>query len=637
MEYFFGFDLGDAESAVSILKKGNPEPPQVISVGGSKSFVTAYAMLEDGSLLTGETSCFHPQAVRRRLRFKSRFLNDVQSKEDILQFSKGVLNLLKESPGEETLDESCFYIGCPAGWGRGPREEYRRIFEKAGFPPARIVSESRAALVSACQSRHLQVGYDILSHPVLVVDIGSSTTDFAYIMGGKEVELKTAGEVALGGGLMDEELLRICVQQSRDRQKTEAVLKASEPWRSYCEFSARRLKEKYYSDEKYWETNDCVQNVRIMYRGKQILPLVMNKKISEKLLFGPLPSLDGRSFHDVFMQSLRKTRESLTGDIPQLLFLTGGVSRLSVLADWCREVYPEAVVITSLEPEFSVSRGLAWCGRIDEDMRSFTKEVEDLKDSSTVEQIVAKHIPDLYREAVNTLTGPILAQAAMPVIDRWRNGRIKRLSDIDAALEKEITAWLHTKKARDLLVKPVARWLKPVGYELEEYTVPICVRHNVPYKALSLNSYLSLSDIDIHVEAKNVFAVEEMTWMIDTIITLVVGLLCGGGGIALIANGLPGIIAGAVISIMILFLGKDKLQNVLLNADIPYPVRRLLRRSYFENRLDKMAEKIKADFYESIRNDKNEEISDRLAEEISAQIDECLIRMAKVVEIPLGT
>ena len=637
MEYFFGFDLGDAESAVSILKKGNPEPPQVISVGGSKSFVTAYALLEDGSLLTGEASCFHPQAVRRRLRFKSRFLNDVQSKEDILQFSKGVLNLLKESPGEETLDESCFYIGCPAGWGRGPREEYRRIFEKAGFPPARIVSESRAALVSACQSRHLQVGYDILSHPVLVVDIGSSTTDFAYIMGGKEVELKTAGEVALGGGLMDEELLRICVQQSRDRQKTEAVLKASEPWRSYCEFSARRLKEKYYSDEKYWETNDCVQNVRIMYRGKQILPLVMNKKISEKLLFGPLPSLDGRSFHDVFMQSLRKTRESLTGDIPQLLFLTGGVSRLSVLADWCREVYPEAVVITSLEPEFSVSRGLAWCGRIDEDMRSFTKEVEDLKDSSTVEQIVAKHIPDLYREAVNTLTGPILAQAAMPVIDRWRNGRIKRLSDIDAALEKEITAWLHTKKARDLLVKPVARWLKPVGYELEEYTVPICVRHNVPYKALSLNSYLSLSDIDIHVEAKNVFAVEEMTWMIDTIITLVVGLLCGGGGIALIANGLPGIIAGAVISIMILFLGKDKLQNVLLNADIPYPVRRLLRRSYFENRLDKMAEKIKADFYESIRNDKNEEISDRLAEEISAQIDECLIRMAKVVEIPLGT
>ena len=214
---------------------------------------------------------------------------------------------------------------------------------------------------------------------------------------------------------------------------------------------------------------------------------------------------------------------------------------------------------------------------------------------------------------------------------------IDEATNIDEALKKEITAWLHTKKARDLLVKPVARWLKPVGYELEEYTVPICVRHNVPYKALSLNSYLSLSDIDIHVEAKNVFAVEEMTWMIDTIITLVVGLLCGGGGIALIANGLPGIIAGAVISIMILFLGKDKLQNVLLNADIPYPVRRLLRRSYFENRLDKMAEKIKADFYESIRNDKNEEISDRLAEEISAQIDECLIRMAKVVEIPLGT
>ena len=37
-------------------------------------------------------------------------------------------------------------------------EEYRQIFESAGFPPLKIVSESRAALVSACQSKHMQVG-----------------------------------------------------------------------------------------------------------------------------------------------------------------------------------------------------------------------------------------------------------------------------------------------------------------------------------------------------------------------------------------------------------------------------------------------------------------------------------------------
>ena len=124
--------------------------------------------------------------------------------------------------------------------------------------------------------------------------------------------------------------------------------------------------------------------------------------------------------------------------------------------------------------------------------------------------------------------------------------------------------------------------------------------------------------------------------MIDTIITLVMGLLCGGSGIALIANGLPGIVAGAVISFMVLFLGKDKMQKALLTAHIPLPLRKLLPASYFENRMEKLTDQVKEDFYKSLGTEKNEEIQERLAGDISSQIDECLIRMAKVVEIPLG-
>ena len=142
------------------------------------------------------------------------------------------------------------YIGCPAGWDAQTRERYRYIFEQIGYPPVKIISESRAALVSACQSKHQQVGYDILSHPVLVVDIGSSTTDFAYISGGKEAPLHTAGEVFLGGGIMDELLLDCSLETSKDGKRLREVFAESPSWRSYCEFAARRLKEKYFSDEE---------------------------------------------------------------------------------------------------------------------------------------------------------------------------------------------------------------------------------------------------------------------------------------------------------------------------------------------------------------------------------------------------
>ena len=60
---------------------------------------------------------------------------------------------------------------------------------------------------------------------------------------------------------------------------------------------------------------------------------------------------------------------------------------------------------------------------------------------------------------------------------------------------------------------------------MESYTVPICIKHRVPYTALSLRSYLSADDIDIKVDAKNIFAVDEMTFLIDSIVTAIIAIL----------------------------------------------------------------------------------------------------------------
>ncbi|MDO4805539.1 MAG: Hsp70 family protein [Lachnospiraceae bacterium] len=636
MERFLGFDLGDAESAVSYLKKDGMKTPEVIPVRDAKSFITAYARMQDGTLLIGEEACYAPDAAERKIRFKSRFLKDSDVDRDIKSFAAGVLGELYTNGDLVQGEDCCFYVGCPAGWDKNDRERYRMIFEKTGYPPAKIVSESRAALVSACRSKHLQVGYDILAHPVLVVDIGSSTTDFAYIAGGREVELLTGGEVFLGGGVMDEILLEESVAASPAQRKIREAFTQSDAWRSYCEFASRRLKEKYFSDEEYWKTHACTQTVQIVYDRPVRLVLRMDEKIADKLLNKRVKSLDGKSFREVFLESLRDTRKNIKGDLPDLIFLTGGVSRLPAVSEWCREIYPEAVIITELAPEFSVSKGLAWCGSIDEEMREFEEELQNLIDSTVVEKIVTEQIDGLYMAAVDALTGPILENCVVPIMDRWRSGKIEKLADIDGELKKEIDAYLHTDAAKNLLVDPVAQWLrKYVASELEQYTMPICLRHKIPYRALSLSSYLSLSEIDIKLNAKTVFGVEPFTWMIDTIISILVGLLCGGSGIALIANGLPGIFAGAVISLVILFLGKNKMQSALMKVNIPLPVRKLLPKKYFENHLESITDEVRASFYESLEKDKNEEISERLAGDISRQIEECLTKMARVVEIPL--
>ena len=637
MDRYYGFDLGDAESAVTRFDKNNDTAPEVLRINEAKSFITAYALLRDGKLLIGEGACYAPDATKRKERFKSRFLVDPEASKDVKSFASGVLGELYLNGDLIKSDDCCFYIGCPAGWDKMAREEYRSIFEKTGYPPTKIISESRAALVSACQSKHLQVGYDILNKPVMVVDIGSSTTDFAYIMGGKEVELKTCGEVFLGGGIMDEILLEESIKASPNEAKIRKIFEESDAWHSYCDFAARRLKEKYFSDEEYWSKNECSQSVSIR---QGLLPvkliLKLDRVIADKLLNQKAERLDNRSFKEVFIESLTQAKEAIKEKQPELLFLTGGVSKMPIIKEWCREVFDDSVIVTSMEPEFSVATGLSWCGKIDDELRQFKEEVKALVDSSTVEQIVEKHISELYHDAVETMVEPILEHVALPVSEKWRNGEIEKLSEIDDVMQKEIDTWLHTDEARALLMKPVAKWLKTVSFELEEYTMPICVRHNVPYSSLSLNSFLSMSDIEINVEAKSLFAVEEITWLIDATISIVVGLLCGGGGVALIANGLPGIIAGAVISLLILALGKDKMQEVFLNSNIPSPIRKVVPKSYLKARMDYISKQVKDNLYDKLEQEKNQEITQRLVKEISTQIESCLTKMAEVVEIPLG-
>ncbi len=637
MDHYYGFDLGDAESAVARLNEDKDELPQILKVKEAESFVTACAQLANGELLIGESACYAADAVSRKIRFKSRFLTDPNAAKDVMSFAAGVAGELRSAGEMQKGADDCFYVGCPAGWDKTAREEYRSIFERAGYPPARIISESRAALVFACQSKHLQVGYDILSRPVLVVDIGSSTTDFAYIMGGKEVELQTGGEVFLGGGIMDEILLESALEASDKEEKLRQIFSENDAWRSYCEFAGRRLKERYFSDEEYWKENECVQTVQVLGGGRPVrLKLCMNEEIADRLLNQGVERLDGKSFRDVFLHSLKQAKENTEEKPPELLFLTGGVSKLPAIRTWCREVFPDAVVITGAEPEFSVARGLAYSGRIDDEMRSFRKEVDQLLESSTVEHIVEDHIEDLYKEAVETLVDPILENAVVPVVTRWRNGEIDRLFEVDGEMQKEIDRYLHTEEARALLAKPIAAWLKPVSYELEKHTVPICLKHGIPYSALSLTSYLSLSDIEISVGSKDIFAVEEITWLIDTIISIIIGLLCGGSGVAMIASGLPGIVAGAVISLIVLAIGQKKMADAMLQASVPKVMRKLVPVKNYSGSSSRISREVKKRLYEDLENEKSAVISERIVREISEQIEQCLTKMAEVVEIPLG-
>ena len=50
----------------------------------------------------------------------------------------------------------------------------------------------------------------------------------------------------------------------------------------------------------------------------------------------------------------------------------------------------------------------------------------------------------------------------------------------------------------------------------------------------------------------------------------------------------------------------------------------------------RISPEVKANFHKSLEKEKNEEITTRMVDETSAQIELCLTKMAEIVEIPLG-
>ena len=97
-----------------------------------------------------------------------------------------------------------------------------------------------------------------------------------------------------------------------------------------------------------------------------------------------------------------------------------------------------------------------------------------------------------------------------------------------------------------------------------------------------------------------------------------------------------GIITGAAASLLVLLLGKDKMEEALLKAELPNAIRHAIPKNYFESRSERIAGAVKASFLENLESEKNEEITGRMVDDISHELENCLIRMAEVVELPLA-
>ena len=568
---YIGFDIGDGESAVAAFEQGSGIEPIILPVTGCGSVLSAVGRIGN-EIVIGDRAYTDELADGLSVRFKSRFTFDTTANNDIVCFVKGILQDLRQNSLLKPDDR--FVIGCPAGWSAATRSRYRDLMISAGMENPQVISESRAAFLYAKYAKTVALDVDILNESALVIDIGSSTLDFAYIVDGRETGVGTFGEIALGGGLLDAEFLRLAVEQSREKAAIKQVFAQSKSWYSYCELEARRLKEAYYTRLSKDPTACIKKQLRICYDGIQKLNLQLDAAQADKITGSPLATLGGRSFTQAIQDALDNAARLTADRPPKLLLLTGGASRMPFFRQACKDAFPDAIVVCCPEPEFSIAKGLAYAGWIDENLRAFRQAIDKEISEDRISGVVHQAIPELMPGVVDALVDLLMDEAALPIYRDWQRGKLLTLGDMNTKMQQRMAEVLDSPMTEEALAPTIHQWLKTLTPKLQSMVDPICDRYEVPRKEMQLNLTAS-GGAQVSFSAKELMRFPFIGTLLGLIVSVIVGLLCGGGGLALIATGPLGFLAGAVIGAIVSLFGWNVLSDALMKANLPPMMRRM--------------------------------------------------------------
>ena len=500
--YYMGIDLGDGETAVAYLDDKYQVLPEMANLGyPSESILSAVGETkgEPPELVIGDNVAL--QDVRNRsVRFKSRFLDlNSSSAYDVERFAKGLRRYLELYSGLLVDgNEVQVALGCPAGWEPNDRARYARIV-RGVFPQVKEipVSESRAAFLYAKYTNDLKAQITdqelmkLLNEEVLVIDVGSSTTDFAYIVGGRERDLGVFGEVKLGGGLIDQYLLEECVAQDSHAREIRQKFEEVPSVRHRCELTARKVKEDYFNAEMQAgepPRDGVLRYTNTVYYGRSRsencdIKLHATPKLMERVLTKPLPELKDKSFKKCLKDALDAAVLHTKDAPPKLIILTGGASRMPFLQEAVRAKFPNAHHAFCNEPEFSIAKGLALASRVDSRIDDFYDEFDRYLAGNRVSSTIGRAIGGLAAPMASNLAKLYVNSVLIPELMSFlkkHKGRARE--DLERQIASETQVFLNMDPQWQAVQRQlISSWQRESDFStLEAEIREICDRYEIP-------------------------------------------------------------------------------------------------------------------------------------------------------------
>ncbi|MBN3943298.1 MAG: Hsp70 family protein [Nostoc sp.] len=630
-----GFDLGHGETAVAKAIVESIEPPQMLEINNKKNQITALGWHPKLGYLIGEQALIQAGVTQLTISFKQKPNNDPKYRETISTFVATYYRLLKESKQVEGGKGSYFYIGCPSGWSVSDRLEYQKLLQEAGIPQLNVVPESRAAFMQAKEAGKLE--YDKLVGSVLIVDIGSSTTDFTLVKSLEEIPIDF-GSNTLGASLIDKAIFAQTLASHEQKALLEKVFQEYPHHQARCELACRKAKEDYFSNEQlYSDPESFARGFESINEQIYFIPQV-NKLLMDEILNKPLPELEHHSWIKSFRNSLTEAKQKLEklGIVPKLVLMTGGASRMKFTHFLCQEMFPEPETLLrpDPEPERCIAMGLARVGRWDLRAAAFKQEVNKLFTSNKLKGLIERHIPELIESLTKPLTDGLIVNAVKPALKDWQKNKIRTLADLETSLIGRAEQWLKSDRAVQIINHQCASWFSnKIQPDLAAQTDPICRKFQIPRSSLRFEDSIDPNFVNPELQIGDAILAETVAFIVNVVI--------GGGAVAsIITLILTGhltwpiaLVYGASVMAAGMELNRKTVQEVIkTNVDVPS----WIRSSFLsDKKIEDMCEQIKPELEKVLQEQltANQEAFDKLIVKVeqglqnslSTKVQSCII------------
>ncbi|MBE9212827.1 hypothetical protein IQ247_08990 [Plectonema cf. radiosum LEGE 06105] len=536
-----GFDLGHGETALAHIfvndtdKTSEPELLEIFA--GKKNIITAIGYHPTRGILVGRSALKTKGIVESHITFKRKPSNDPEYQRVMSDYIRMIYETQIEQ-GRIKGTESFFIVGCPSEWTKDLAivSAYEKLFSDAGIQRVKVVAESRAAYIHAVEKGIVNMAQ--LRNSLIVIDIGSSTTDITFIDQNKNSIPIDLGR-DLGASLIDKAILQRVINNFDHDKKTELenIFSQYSYLRNECELACRDTKEAYFAEpENYQMAENYAPYQTVKISGIYFEPEVDGNVMNE-ILNTPIVNLGSglETWPAAFMNELIRLKQELeirqqfgsSNDFSGAILLTGGASRMDFVQEICKKVFPQASLGLDKTPEYCIARGLARWGRVEINTSQFSQEVE-IFCSDNIKPEVTKQIDSLYEAIASALADSVI-NIIKRNFDSWKNRDHKTVNNMKYAIDKDIKSLLQGENLSKLYGKETNQMLAKISQELRNDIKALEVKYNVPIGKLGESfdlKNLTVGSISLGTQS-NIDATDGLISEFSNIVSWISGVLAG--------------------------------------------------------------------------------------------------------------